>query len=222
MPATNELLQAVRTGDLDKVDELLNATPALASAKDENGVSAIMMAVYMGQPDIARRLARDRDDLSIFEATVLGRIERIAELVEAIPEAVNAISPDGFTPLGFAAYFGRIEAVNLLLAKGANPNVVSKNPLGVAPIHSALAGGQTAIALLLLNGGAKVDLQNAEGWTPLHYAADIGDAEIAALLMELGADHTKANGDQKTAAQHAADVGHDHVAEAILEAVGVE
>lgn len=222
MKGTSDLLQAVRNGDLDGVEALLRKDPALAAAKDETGMTALMSAVYMGQMDIARRLARGRRDLSIFEATVLGRIERVRELIEAIPEAVHAISPDGFNPLGYAAFFGSIEAVTLLLSKGANPNTVSRNALGVAPLHSALAGGQTAIALLLLNSGAQVNLPNAEGWTPLHYAADIGDAEIASLLMELGADHTVTDHNGKTAAQLAADVGHDHVAETILEAVGVE
>jgi ankyrin repeat protein len=218
----SELIAAVKQGDLAKVGQLLQSNPGLASAKDDNGLSAVLLAIYYGQPDIAKRLARDRDDLSIFESTALGKLDRIEELVKAIPESVNAVSTDGFTPLGYAAYFGHLEAARMLLEHGANPNVVSKNDLSVAPLHSALAGGQTAIALLLIEKGANTNLQNGDGWTPLHYAADIGDAEIANLLIEIGADHALKNNDEKTAAMLAVDVGHEHVADVIFEAVNVD
>jgi len=222
MPKNAELVSAAKRGDYEAVAEILKANPGLVAAKDDNGVSALLLAIYHGHPDIAKLLATGRQDLSIFEATVIGDMGRLEELLDAIPEAVNAVSPDGFTPLGFASYFGSIEAITLLLARGANPNVASKNGLGVTPLHSALAGGQSAIALLLLDGGANVDQANKEGWTPLHYTADIGDAEIAALLLEMGADSSKKDKEGRTAAQLAADVGHDHVADVIFQAVGVE
>lgn len=222
MPRLKDLIIAAKQGDLEAIDKLLSDHPELADAKDEDGVSAILLALYHGHPDVARRLARDRTDFSIFEATVLGKLERLREIIEAIPESVNAVSSDGFTALGFAAYFGQLDSATLLLAKGANPNIVSRNALGVAPLHSALAGGQSAIALMLINGGADVNLKNSEGWTPLHYTADVGDAEIAALLVEMGADYSLKNKDNRTAAELAVDVGHDHVADAIFEAVALD
>lgn len=222
MPRVKDLITAAKQGNLDVVDKLLSEHPELSDAKDEDGVSAILLALYHGHPDVARRLARDRNDFTIFEATVLGKLDRLKEIVEAIPESVNAVSPDGFTALGFAAYFGQLDSATFLLAKGANPNIASKNGLKVSPLHSALAGGQSAIALMLINGGSDLNLKNAEGWTPLHYAADVGDAEIASLLVDMGADHTVKNNEGRTAAELAVDVGHDHVADAIFEAVALD
>lgn len=213
---TDLFVDALKVGDLAHVQVLLANDPSLADLK-VGDVSAVMFAMYYGHAAIAAAIADFRADLTSFELTVLGDADRLEQALKG--EDVNAYSADGFTALGFAAFFGRLEAAARLLELGANPNLPSQNSLRVAPLHSALAGGQSAIALVLLQGGADPDLQNAEGWTALHYCADIGDAEMAQLLMDRRADHTLRNQDGKTAAELAVDVGHDHVADVILEAV---
>lgn len=215
---TAEILAAAKSGDTATLERLLEKDPAAACA-EEDGVSALMWAIYHGQSAAAERLASAKGRLTLYEAAALGDIEEIESRLAEDPSQINLHSPDGFTPLGFAAYFGRIGAVGVLLDHGADPNIVSQNALGVAPLHSALAGGQSAIAMLLLKGGANPNLVTGEGWSALHYCADIGDAELAELLIDEGADHMVRSKEGKTPGELAADVGHEHVAEAILEAV---
>jgi ankyrin repeat protein len=56
-------------------------------------------------------------------------------------------SETGATPLHLAASWGRMDALEALLAAGANPNAVNKS--GVTPLKAALNNMQTEAAALL-------------------------------------------------------------------------
>ena len=45
-PSESALIAAVEAGDGSQVSGLVSAEPALATARDENGVSALMLASY--------------------------------------------------------------------------------------------------------------------------------------------------------------------------------
>ncbi|MFC3918361.1 ankyrin repeat domain-containing protein [Deinococcus metalli] len=79
---------------------------------------------------------------------------------------MNAVSPDGFTPLGLASFFGRAEAAQVLLEAGADVHAVSRNPMQVQPLHSAVAGNHEALARVLVAAGADVNAEQADGFTP--------------------------------------------------------
>ncbi len=209
-------VQAVKSGDLAAVTMMLSANAELAN-QTEGGVPLTMLAVYYGHADVGRTLAEHKAEVSHFEHAALGHVADVAAALESNTSLIDQHSSDGFTALGYGAYFGHLELVAKLLSLGANPNIRSNNALAVAPLHSALAGGQTAIALLLIQGGADVNVPNGENWTPLHYCADIGDAELAELILERGANHLARDKEGRTAAELAADVGHDHVADVILQ-----
>ena len=58
-----------------------------------------------------------------------------------------------------------LEALNLLLAAGANPN--AKSPDGSTPLHQAVEEQQVALVRALVAGGAKLDAVNKDNLTPL-------------------------------------------------------
>ena len=58
-----------------------------------------------------------------------------------------------------------VDAVNTLLAAGANPNV--KAPDGSTPLHQAVTARQVAIIRALVAAGAKLDATNRQNETPL-------------------------------------------------------
>lgn len=221
MGSADLFIQAVKLGDVTAVQSSLSAEPWLADA-DLGGISALMLAFYYGKAEVGQIIAGARSELNLFEAVVVGDLEKVDAALEAQPDLLNAHSSDGFTALGFAAYFGRLEVAAHLLGKGADPNIASTNPLEVVPLHSALAGGHSALAILLLQAEADPDIRNSHGWTALHYCADIGDAEIAEFILDRGGDHKIRSVDGKTAAELAADVGHDHVADVILDKIVAE
>ena len=61
-----------------------------------------------------------------------------------------------------------VEAIKVLLAAGANPNV--KAPDGSTPLHQAVAARQVPIIRELVGAGAKLDAVNKDNLTPLQLA----------------------------------------------------
>jgi ankyrin repeat protein len=180
--------QAIRAGDRAQVQRSLAAQPALIAARDPQGVSAPLVALYSGEPDIAELLAEAGAPLDVFAAAALGRVERLSALLAADPALAHAVAADGFSPLGLASFFGQAEAAHRLLEAGADPNRVSQNAMRVAPLHSAVAAQQLAISEDLLRHGADVNATQADDFTPLHEAAQNGQLAMIELLLAHGAD----------------------------------
>lgn len=210
-------LHAVKVGDLALVQEMLTSDPALVTTRDGHGVSALMWAAYHGHPAVLDALHDAHPGLDVFEAAIVGDADLLRKHLAADPAGATMVSPDGFTALGFAAYFGHPEAASVLLEAGADPNRLSSNPIGASPLHSALSGGYIEVAHLLVEHGADPNMGSLSGWTPLHYAADLGDVELAKWLLDKGAYPGPRNSAGVTAAEHGHEVGHHEVAQ-LLEA----
>lgn len=208
MDTKHEVMAAVQSGDTSKLRQLLADDPSSAAARDVHGVSAIMQALYTGRADIAKLLQDARSELDIFEAASLGLADCVTALIVNDSSLANVWSPDGFTPLHFACFFGQEETARLLLNRGAEVNVASRNPTTVMPLHSAAAGRNLAIVRMLLEHKADTNAKQQAGWTPLHAAAQNGDQEMLELLLKYGADPSLANEAGVTATQLAREKGH--------------
>jgi ankyrin repeat protein len=199
MDETGRLFEAIQKGNAREVSKLLEEDRALVDAK-KSGVSALLTAVYHRHPEIARIFVEHGAMLDIVEASAVGDVERLRELLAEDSSRANAFAPDGFTPLGLAAFFGHPEAVRLLLENGADPNLASANAQRVAPLHSAVAGGKVEIVRMLLARGADVHARQDLGFTALHGAAVGGGEEMIRLLLDHGADPAARNVAGKTPA----------------------
>jgi len=217
MRATQGIIEAIKTGDVARVNEMLDADPALASSRNENGVSAVLLATYYGRSEIAEALLKRGATLDIFEAAAVGRTERIEEILKESPELVNEYADDGFTPLGLASFFCHARAARLLIERGADANAASKNTQRVAPLHSAVSRRQTIIAEGPFAPGACVNARQQSGVTPLHQAAHNGQAEMVRLLLAHGADPHAAMDDGQTPLSMALETGDGEVIELLRE-----
>src|SRR5713226_6134948 len=74
----SELLQA---GDADGLRRILEQDPAASEARDSTGVSLLMHSIYRGRRDLAELIASKKKALDIFEATSLGRLDRLKDCV---------------------------------------------------------------------------------------------------------------------------------------------
>jgi len=208
----DDLIAAVKAGDAARVGALLEVDPALANARDPSGVSAILLARYRSDRATTDALLAADPDLDVFEAAALGYADRLGEDLRSDPSAAVEVSPDGFTALHLAAYFGKGEAARLLLDAGADPNAVSVNAMRVQPLHSAAAGGHREVCRILLAAGADVNATQRDGYAPIHAAAQHGDDELVELFLSAGADASARVADGSTPADLADAAGHPDVA----------
>lgn len=216
-----QLFAAIKQGDAATVERLIAADPGIVSARAEGGASAVLTAVYYGRGAIARALAARHPGLDIFEAAAVGDAERARELLDADPTLASAFAPDGFHPLGLAAFFRHTGVLRLLIERGADVAAPARNPLAVTALHSAVASDAAPVDLALvealLDAGAPVNVPHQGGGTPLHTAAFTGDAAVARMLLDRGADPLQRTDDGKTAVDIARERGHGDVAR-MLEA----
>ena len=183
-----DLISAVNTDDATRVAELVAGDAALASARDLGGVSAIMLSRYRFNRETTDALLAADPELDVFEATALGYIDRLRDRLMADPASATAFSPDGFTALHFAGFFGKIEAARELISAGASVDVYTTNDFANQPLHAAAAGRHLEVCRVLLGAGADVNATQHGGYTPLHEAAQSGDVELAELFLSAGAD----------------------------------
>jgi ankyrin repeat protein len=218
-----QLLQAIAGNDAFRVGALLSEDPEMVAARDPQGRTPVLLALYFGHEALAGLIRERAPALSLSEAAALGDTELLQELLPGAPEGPHTVSEDGFGLLGLAVYFGRRDAAELLLAAGANPDTSSANDFRVRPIHSASAhrDADTSMALvrLLLEWKADPNVAQAGGWTPLHQAAAHGRREVAELLLANGAARGAKSEDGRTPLEMAQAKGHEALEE-ILKGSG--
>ena len=177
-------------------------------SKDRNGVSEILKAVYQGKQHVVETLLASGVSLNIFEAAATGQTTQLQTLIEQDPSLVNSYSPDGFTPLGLAVFFGHAETAGALLAAGAEVNAAYRETMKLTPLASAMAVGRNDIARTLIAHGADVNARAANDLRPLHTAAARGNVESATLLLDHGADINATSSDGKTPFSYAEERNH--------------
>jgi ankyrin repeat protein len=161
-------------------------------------MSHALQALYEGDAAKAKELLPADDELSVFEASAFGRVERLTRILEDDPSAATAFADDGFTALHLAVFGEQANAARLLIDQGADVNVRSKGSIAqVPPLGTAAFVGSTSLAALLLDAGADVNGEGEEGFTALHAAAQSGNEGLARLLLERGADPGASTADGK-------------------------
>ncbi len=120
-------------------------------------------------------------------APLLDSIDRndLTALKQVAVEAVNASGGLGLTPLMYAAAFGSLEAIDVLLERGADVNAKDSRE-GTALMYGAWDPARTK---LLLAKGADVNATSKQGRTALLVAAGSpGAVGSIQLLMQAGAN----------------------------------
>jgi ankyrin repeat protein len=97
---------------------------------------------------------------------------------------VDFADGNGITMLGRTVLNNEVEMARMLIARGANVNVVDK--LAMTPLLWAanVDFGDTAMIELLLKSGARTDARNKDGLTPLELARKHGHTTLIPLLQK--------------------------------------
>nr|POE65988.1 isoform 2 of ankyrin-2 [Quercus suber] len=196
----------------------------------DNAMTQGVLHILLGRAGVDKPVApsidpiaeRERQGGQLRSAARNGDNKSISILLEA-DAPINSRNREGRTALSIAAEQGHVETVRFLLqqkdiavdsameivAGGRSKASESKR----SPLHWAAACGQTAIAGLLLDAGAKMTAQtfskaSESKRTPLHWAAACGQTAIAGLLLDAGAKMTAQTFSQRQPVQEAAMYGH--------------
>jgi uncharacterized protein len=216
MASTSEdLFEAIEAGDGGGVETILAGDPAAAASRDANGVSALMRALYRFDKALIDAVKKRVDALDVFEAAAFGDVDRLTVLLEEDPPLVTSYSGDGFTALHFAAFFGRFEAAELLIQRGAEVDAFGRGWMTGTAMHSAVSRLHSHVVRILLEAGANPNVRQSAGWTPLHAAAANGDLASVDLLLDAGADFTATNDEGRSVGDLATESGDEATADRI-------
>jgi ankyrin repeat protein len=111
---------------------LLCRAGAGVDCQTQLGLTPLQVAVMHGKINTARKLIKSKANKDILDkhdntllhlAAKVGDKELIGYLIDELELVVNKENAEGLTPLHKAAEAGNVDAVEILLAKGANPNV---------------------------------------------------------------------------------------------------
>ena len=192
-----QFFDAIRKGDQPAVATYLKEKPALMDAKFRNNITPVLLAVYANHPELADFLLKQSGRKpDIFEAAATGRVDRVRELLDQNPELIHAWSADGWTALHLN--FGNIPVAKLLIERGADVNLNSKNHFNATPLQGAAASNRIEVAKLYLAHGANVNCRSDAGGSPLHEAAGNGFVDFAKMLIENGANVNQRDDNGKT------------------------
>ena len=203
MPITSDdLWGSAGRGDLERIQYHLDHGVDI-NARGQAGINALGYAAFEGHASAVRLLlARGadpngtgyRDGMPIGLAAWAGQALCIDLLLDAGADINRGHATNGESPLHHASIKNRIEAVAILLERGAEVNhrasdggitelMPEETLSGETPLHMAAVGGSVALIQALLAGGADSSIQTHRGETPRDLARRVHrEAEIIAAL----------------------------------------
>ncbi|OAQ60148.1 ankyrin repeat domain-containing protein [Pochonia chlamydosporia 170] len=216
------LFDVIERGKEELVQMLLE-NGADVTAKDNDGWTALHLAVALGHEGVVRVLLENGADVTakhndgwtaLHLAAMVGHDGVVRAFLENGAD-VTAKDDDGRTALRFAAATGHEGVVRELLENGAD--VTAKSNDGLTALQGAARIGHKEVVQVLLENGADVAAKDNDEWTALHLAAMVGHEGVVQVLLKNGADVTAKDDDGRTALQSAAMFGHEGVLRMLLE-----
>jgi ankyrin repeat protein len=205
------LHEAAAKGDIDSARRLL-ADCHPVNARDERGMPPLHEAAAMGHAGLVRLLL-DAGTAIDAKALVPWKEEEVRSYADGFlwNRGIRMVR-EWKTPLHLAAEHDAVDAVRILLDRGARVDTLSllrfgddqmlewKTPLQLTASHDA-----ARVAELLLERGAQIAPTRGYSWTPLHLAAEQDAVATAKVLLAHGADvHAEAGGLRRETPLHTA------------------
>ncbi|XP_067420069.1 ankyrin repeat, SAM and basic leucine zipper domain-containing protein 1 [Emydura macquarii macquarii] len=181
------LKKALTSGDISKIEELLNSGVNVESSF-QFGWTPLMYAASVANVDLVHILldrganaSFDKDQYTVLMAACTAR---------ASEEQI-------------------LKCVELLLSRNANPNVACRKQM--TPLMYAAREGRRQVVALLVACGSQINAQDENGYTALTWASHQGHKYVVFKLLELGADKTLQTKDGKTPADIAKSSKHSEL-----------
>jgi len=196
--AAQDFLDALRKGDITKVEELLEKNPLLINSVDNTGWTPLHYSVSRNRKEITLFLIQQGADVNLKDN--FGRTPMHYALMRNMKEFITLLyengaditikDNEGGNAIQSVVKKGDTELVSLFLKNGFDVNK-KEEFFGKTLLHMAAINGYREAADLLLKNGALIDLKDNNGRTPVYYANRYGHKNVADLLLECGAKNSE-------------------------------
>jgi ankyrin repeat protein len=220
----DNLSEAVRSGDIEKVKNLLNSGVAV-SARDSQGRTALHEAAAMGNVQLFRLLVsvggdtHAKDNRGVTPEFIVFHTQNTEvrnAMIRSFPKDTAPRIQEGPWTLKSAISHRQPTVVAMLLDMGVKVNAVDGD--GNYPLDLAAQKGDLQIVQLLLSHGAEVNIQAKNGSFPIHAAALFGNTPVVQLLLDKRADiNCKVAATGETPLYYAASFGRMETVKLLLE-----
>lgn len=219
--------KAAKEGNLEELKNLVD--PATVNAKNDLGMTALMIAASSGHSDIVKYLLEiqglninaqsNNKRTALIFATVRGHFDIVKMLLAAPGIDVNKQDNDGDTAFMWACFSNKREGLTKLFLNVPQLNVNAKDAQGSTALHwLARHKIRNTLALLLGIPQINVNVRANNGSTPIMYAATQGNFFTAKMLCEMpGINLNYKDFDGWTALILAAKNGHENIVELLLQ-----
>jgi len=236
---SSDLLNKVRSNDLNAVKDLINAGADVNIQDDMMGYTPLYLAISEGNKDMAELLLAKGADINKADKrtgytplmmALNSNKEELAKFLIDKGADFQIKANDGATALILACGVSP-EISKFLLSKGADIHALTDKGLGVFSqcITVGMMGGNNKItpefAEFLLSKGANIDEKNTmggyKGYTPLFWAILYGETDVVKFLAKKGADVNAIVDNGKTPLSIASEAGNEDIVK-ILKSHGAK
>lgn len=172
---------AVNVDENGKISECNNSKNSIITIKEVLKVSGLNKSLFVSNPT----------PLTINDRFIMAfQDENEKEALDAIKNGADVylIDERGYSPLHWAAADNLLELCKVLLEKGVDINIISKDGYSRTPLHIASGMGSFESFKFLLDSGASIELKDSEGIDVLHRAVMNNKTNILELLLKNGAN----------------------------------
>ncbi|KAL5491842.1 hypothetical protein EMCRGX_G017207 [Ephydatia muelleri] len=214
-----QLLSAAHDGDIATVRRLVTEGRVDMNVMDENGKTALDIAVNNGHSEIIEVLNKAAVATLLLSAACDRDIATVRRLLTEGHVDVNITDQNGRSPLYTSSCNGHLDVVKALIKAGADINQADKNgktaldiavETGYREIIEVLKNSQSKAATtqllsaarngdiatvrrLVTEGHVDVNITDEDGRSPLYASSSRGHLEIVKTLIEVGANINQVN-----------------------------
>lgn len=182
-----------------KILERLKHRKDLLEQSDHDGLFPLFLAIERNLSQICGTLVRTLSTAGceilllskpnkvlhpIIFASKLGFSETLSVLLAEHPN-IDVVDSDGETAVYHCAKRNAVQCLELLLAKGANPNI-PENYRNWTPIFAGATEGFESCCALLIKFGADLSHRDRDGWMASEHAVFRGHLELLPMLRPSG------------------------------------
>ena len=203
-----DLLKFAYLGDKRRVKIALTYDNAAnINSTDKNGNNALILSVYSRGEEVVKYLANYHKDEKGWEIPGIDAID------------LDHVNQDCVSALHLSSKLKNRKISKILLAAGANPNVLGK--FGETPIFESVKEADPDGIEILYSFGADLNHRNREGFTPAIVACQNKFRQEALLkLKKLGADLRIRDKAGRTTLMHAANNDNGAIMDILLKECG--